>query len=273
MADETRETREQTYEEEETPQDVDETARGDEAPPDDDGREWRDEGPPADDDRGYEEPAPELGQLNRDYMIPGVSSEEIEPVPLAHRREARPRGRGRDRDHRSRQAVRSHPDPERPQPGPSRQPDLDGAGPLRHRQERADQAHRRPALPGRRRRARARRVGPEHDRRRAVRDAQEVRPPVPGRGAVRVDERFRQHGVPASPAHRQVGGRDRRDLSTAGSARWGWPRRCRRCRTSSPAGCASGRASRAPSCSIRRSSCSTSLIPASTRCGRRSCAS
>ena len=79
MADETRETREQTYEEEETPQGVGETARGDEAPPDDDGREWRDEGPPADDDRGYDEPAPELGQLNRDYMIPGVSSQESNP--------------------------------------------------------------------------------------------------------------------------------------------------------------------------------------------------
>ena len=79
MADETRETRERAYEEEEAPQNVEETARDDEASPEDDGREWRDEGPPADDDRGYEEPAPELGQLNRDYMIPGVSSEESNP--------------------------------------------------------------------------------------------------------------------------------------------------------------------------------------------------
>jgi phospholipid/cholesterol/gamma-HCH transport system ATP-binding protein len=79
MADETRETREQTYEDEESPQDVEETAHDDEASPDDDGREWRDEGPPADDGRGYEEPAPELGQLNRDYMIPGVRSEEANP--------------------------------------------------------------------------------------------------------------------------------------------------------------------------------------------------
>ena len=79
MADETRETREQAYEEEEAPQDAEETAYDDEASPDDDGREWRDEGPPADDDGGYEEPAPELGQLNRDYAIPGVSSEESNP--------------------------------------------------------------------------------------------------------------------------------------------------------------------------------------------------
>jgi phospholipid/cholesterol/gamma-HCH transport system ATP-binding protein len=79
MADETRETREQAYEEEEAPQEAEETAYDDEASPDDDGREWRDEGPPADDDGGYEEPAPELGQLNRDYAIPGVSSEESNP--------------------------------------------------------------------------------------------------------------------------------------------------------------------------------------------------
>ena len=79
MADETRETREQTHEEQEAPQDVEETADDDEASQDDDGREWRDERPPADDDGGYDEPAPELGQLNRDYMIPGVSSEESNP--------------------------------------------------------------------------------------------------------------------------------------------------------------------------------------------------
>jgi phospholipid/cholesterol/gamma-HCH transport system ATP-binding protein len=79
MADETRDTREQAYEEEEAPQDAEETAYDDEASPDDDGREWRDEGPPADDDGGYDEPAPELGQLNRDYAIPGVSSEESNP--------------------------------------------------------------------------------------------------------------------------------------------------------------------------------------------------
>ena len=112
---------------------------------------------------------------------------------MAHRREARPRRRGRDRDHRRRQAVRPHADPQRAQPRPSRQPDLDGARPVGDRQERADQAHRRPALPGLRRRPRPRRVGAEHDRRRALRDAQEVRPAVPGRRAVRLDERLRQH--------------------------------------------------------------------------------
>jgi len=79
MADETRETREQAYEEEEAPQDAEETAYDDKASPDDDEREWRDERPPADDDGGYQEPAPELGQLNRDYAIPGVSSEESNP--------------------------------------------------------------------------------------------------------------------------------------------------------------------------------------------------
>jgi phospholipid/cholesterol/gamma-HCH transport system ATP-binding protein len=79
MADETRETREQTHEEQEAPQDVEETAHDDEVSQDDDGREWRNERPPADDDGDYDEPAPELGQLNRDYMIPGVSSEESNP--------------------------------------------------------------------------------------------------------------------------------------------------------------------------------------------------
>ena len=135
----------------------------------------------------------------------------VEPVPLAHRREARPRRRGRDRDHRRRQAVRPHADPQRAQPRPARRPDLDGARPVGNRQERADQAHRRPAVPGFRRRARPRRVGPAHDRRRAVRDAQEVRPAVPGRRAVRLDEHLRQHRLPAAPAHRQGRGGDRRD--------------------------------------------------------------
>jgi len=78
MADDTRETREETYEED-APQDVEETGQDEEASPDEDGTEWREEGPPEDDDRDYQEPAPELGQLNRDYMIPGVSSQESNP--------------------------------------------------------------------------------------------------------------------------------------------------------------------------------------------------
>ena len=75
--------------------------------------------------------------------------------------------------------------------------------------------------PGRGRRARARRVRAGHGRRGAVRDAQEVRRPVPGRRALRLDERVRQHGVPASPAHRQGRGRDPRDRGPA--ARRGRP--------------------------------------------------
>src|SRR6266540_1861960 len=65
MADETRDTREETYEQD-APQDVEEES-------------FRDEpAPPGDGDR-YDEPAPELGQLNRDYTIPGVTSEETNP--------------------------------------------------------------------------------------------------------------------------------------------------------------------------------------------------
>jgi phospholipid/cholesterol/gamma-HCH transport system ATP-binding protein len=65
MADETRDTREETYEQD-VPQDVEEES-------------FRDEpAPPGDGDR-YDEPAPELGQLNRDYTIPGVTSEETNP--------------------------------------------------------------------------------------------------------------------------------------------------------------------------------------------------
>jgi phospholipid/cholesterol/gamma-HCH transport system ATP-binding protein len=71
MADETRDTREETYSDD-APTDVEE------APRDDDRAEWRDEEPPDDAD-DYHEPAPELGQLNRDYVIPGVSSEEANP--------------------------------------------------------------------------------------------------------------------------------------------------------------------------------------------------
>ena len=51
------------------------------------------------------------------------------------------------------------------------------------------------------------------------------------------------------------------------------PRRTTRCRTSSRAECASGPASRARWSSTRRSSCSTSPTPASTRCAPRCSAS
>ena len=136
----------------------------------------------------------------------------VRSLPLPHRPQARPRRRRRDRDHRPGQAVRPRPHPQRPQPRPARGPGLDGAGPVGHRQERADQAHRRPALPRLRRRARARRIDPEHDRRRTLRGAQEVRPALPGRRPLRLDEHLRQHRLPAAPAHRQERGRDRRDL-------------------------------------------------------------
>ena len=79
MADETRETREETYEEEEAPQNAEETAQHEAPTREDDRAEWHDDEPPPDEDDDYEEPAPELGQLNRDYMIPGVSSEESNP--------------------------------------------------------------------------------------------------------------------------------------------------------------------------------------------------
>jgi phospholipid/cholesterol/gamma-HCH transport system ATP-binding protein len=72
MADETQDTRDQTHEQEaaydadETPQDAEE-------------RSYADEPGPADDGDRYEEPAPELGQLNRDYTIPGVDAEDTNP--------------------------------------------------------------------------------------------------------------------------------------------------------------------------------------------------
>ena len=206
-------------------------------------------------------------------LDPGRRPERGQPLPLAHGREARPRRRGRDRDHRRRQAVRPHADPQRPQPRPSRRPDLDGARPVGHRQVRADQAHRRPALSGLRRPARARRVGPEHDRRRALRDAQEVRPAVPGRGAVRLDEHLRQRRLPAAPAHRQVRGRDRRDRQPAPAR--GRPLRGAREDAERALGrdAQARRASPGRWCSTRRSSCSTSPTRASTRCARRCSAS
>jgi len=61
--------------------------------------------------------------------------------------------------------------------------------------------------------------------------------------------------------------------SIAASARSGWPRRRPSSRTSSPAACASAPASRGRSFSTRRSSCSTIPTRASTRSARRSCAS
>jgi phospholipid/cholesterol/gamma-HCH transport system ATP-binding protein len=76
MADETRETREENYEQdaygEDAPQDVEQA-------PEDGGESFRDEPAPPDDGGRYDEPAPELGQLNRDYTIPGVTSEETNP--------------------------------------------------------------------------------------------------------------------------------------------------------------------------------------------------
>src|SRR3954453_3507790 len=76
MADETRETRKENQEQDpyrrDAPQDVEET------PGDADGPSWE-QPAHSDDDGGYEEPAPELGRLNRDYSIPGVTSEESNP--------------------------------------------------------------------------------------------------------------------------------------------------------------------------------------------------
>ena len=123
------------------------------------------------------------------------------------------------------------------------------------------------------RRAGARRVGPEHDRRRAVRDAQEVRPALPGRRAVRLDERVRQHRLPAAPAHGQVRGRDRRDLQPAaprGRARRG---RAEDAERALGRDAQARRASPARWCWTRRSSCSTSPTRASTRFARRCSAS
>jgi phospholipid/cholesterol/gamma-HCH transport system ATP-binding protein len=72
MADETRDTREETYEED-APQDVHDEPQDEQEP------SYGDAASRDEHDSGYDEPAPELGQLNRDYIIPGVSSEESNP--------------------------------------------------------------------------------------------------------------------------------------------------------------------------------------------------
>ena len=105
---------------------------------------------------------------------------------------ARPRARGRLRVHRRGQVVRPQHRAGRAQPRHPRRHDLDDPRPVGNRQVGHDQAPGRAALPGRGRHPRARRVGAGHDRRRAVRDAQEVRRAVPGRCAVRLDEPLRQ---------------------------------------------------------------------------------
>jgi phospholipid/cholesterol/gamma-HCH transport system ATP-binding protein len=80
MADETRETREENYEQdpygEDTPQDVERAPQHGAQAPQGDGPSWIER---ADDGGSYEEPAPELGRLNRDYTIPGVNSQETNP--------------------------------------------------------------------------------------------------------------------------------------------------------------------------------------------------
>ena len=183
----------------------------------------RSEDQPVEDDVRKEETAPAEGPyvsedgavMGRDFVIPGVNPREPRSLQIPHRGQARPRRRGRDRDHRPGQAVRPRPHPQRAQPRLARGPGLDGARPLGNRQERADQAHRRPSLSGLRRRAGAWGVDPEHDRRRTLRGAEKVRPAVPGRSALRLDEHLRQRRLPAAAAHRQKRGGDRRDRQPA----------------------------------------------------------
>src|SRR4051794_12141441 len=90
MADETRESKEENYEQdayrEDAPQDVEQAPQdGEQAPQDGEQAEdfqappFADEPAPTDGGGDYEEPAPELGRLNRDYTIPGVTSEETNP--------------------------------------------------------------------------------------------------------------------------------------------------------------------------------------------------
>jgi phospholipid/cholesterol/gamma-HCH transport system ATP-binding protein len=83
MADETRDTRNENPEQdaysEDAPQDVEHAPQETgEAPTDGDEPAWESQ-VPADAGEDYEEPAPELGSLNRDYTIPGVTSQETNP--------------------------------------------------------------------------------------------------------------------------------------------------------------------------------------------------
>ena len=166
--------------------------------------------PPTEDTRARFVPDEDVPDNIREQTREGEQPYQWHSGPHARARRHRRRG-----VHRRQEVVRPQHDPQRPEPGHPRRPDLDDPGPVGHRQVGVHQAHGRPALPGRGRRAGPRRVGAEHGRRRAVRDAQEVRRPVPGRRALRLDERLRQHRLPAAPAHRQGRGGDRRDRATA----------------------------------------------------------
>ena len=84
----------------------------------------------------------------RDYIIPGVDADDPEPYKWHT---------GTKRDHGGEDAIEiidlvkqfgRTQDPERLQPRHPGQHDLDGARAVGHRQVGADQAHRRPALPG-----------------------------------------------------------------------------------------------------------------------------
>ena len=205
----------------------------------------------------------------RDYIIPGVDADDPEPYKGTPARSATTAARTRSRSS-TWSSSSAAPDPERLQPRPAGQHDLDGARPVGHGQERPDQAHRRPARPD---------SGDVLVHGESIpnmtddepRGPQEVRSPLPGRRPVRVDERLRQHLLPAPAAHRQseeeieeIVSRRLREVGLA-EAMYKMP--------NEPSGGMRGPASPGRSSSTRRSSCSTSPTRASTRFARRCSAS
>ena len=141
-------------------------------------------------------------------------------------------------------------------------------GPSGHGQVGLHQAHGRAAVSRPRGRARARRVGPGHDRRPALQDAPEVRRPVSGRRALRLDERLRQRLLSAAPAHGAQRGGDRRDRQPAPCRGRPAERPRQDAQRALRRGCASAPGSLARSSSTRTSSSSTSPTRAWTPSAR-----
>ena len=97
-------------------------------------------------------------------------------------------------------------------------------GPSGTGKSRADQAHRRPALSGLGRRARPRRVDPEHDRRRTLRGSQKFGLLFQDGALFGSMNVYDNTCFPLRQHTDKVRGRDRVRSSAAASARSGWPK-------------------------------------------------
>ena len=150
---------------------------------------------------------------------------------------------------------------------PSEGQDQRHHGPVRYGQVRAPEEHHRAASPRRRRDLGRRRRDRAHGGEGPLPRAPQVRRPLPGRRAVRIDSactttsRSRSASTRTSP--RRKSARSSLDEARASSGCSTTSRSFRaRCR----AACGSGPASHGPSSWTQRSCCSTSPTPVSTRC-------